>query len=78
MADDPATEHALSESIGIGIFEMAENAERSTKATPRGTESDLRKESANTFDWIRVNSESLSNEIDEKDMQFGKHDEQRI
>jgi hypothetical protein len=27
---------------------------------------------------IRVNSESVSNEIDESDLQYEKHDEQRI
>jgi hypothetical protein len=27
---------------------------------------------------IRVNSESISNEIDESDLQYEKHDEQRI
>jgi hypothetical protein len=32
----------------------------------------------NAFDLIRVNSESVSNEINESEMQFEKHDEQRI
>jgi hypothetical protein len=32
----------------------------------------------NTFDSMRVNSESASNEIDESDLQFEKYDEQRI
>jgi hypothetical protein len=27
---------------------------------------------------MRINSESVSNEIDESDMQYEKHDEQRI
>jgi hypothetical protein len=31
-----------------------------------------------SFDSMRVNSESASNEIDESDLQFEKHDEQRI
>jgi hypothetical protein len=40
---------------------------------------DLREEqNRNAPDSIRVNSESLSNEIDESDLQFEKHDEQRI
>jgi hypothetical protein len=40
---------------------------------------DLREEQRqNAFDSIRVNSESVSNEIDESDSQFEKHDEQRI
>jgi hypothetical protein len=32
----------------------------------------------NAFDSMRINSESVSNEIDESDMQYEKHDEQRI
>jgi hypothetical protein len=32
----------------------------------------------NEFDSMRVNSESLSNEIDESESQYEKHDEQRI
>jgi hypothetical protein len=31
-----------------------------------------------TFDSMRINSESVSNEIDESDLQSEKHDEQRI
>jgi hypothetical protein len=37
----------------------------------------LRDERANAFDSMRVNSESLSNEIDESDLQDEKDDEQR-
>jgi hypothetical protein len=32
----------------------------------------------NAFDSMCVNSESASNEIDESDSQYEKHDEQRI
>jgi hypothetical protein len=32
----------------------------------------------NPFDSMRVNSESVSNEIDESDLQSAKHDEQII
>jgi hypothetical protein len=40
---------------------------------------DLREEQEeNEFDSMRVNSESVSNEIDESDVQSEKHDEQRI
>jgi hypothetical protein len=40
---------------------------------------DLREEQyQNTTDSMRVNSESVSNEIDESDWQFKKHSEQRI
>jgi hypothetical protein len=36
------------------------------------------KQYENAFDSMRVNSESVSNEIDESDSQYEKHDEQRI
>jgi hypothetical protein len=40
---------------------------------------DLReKHDENAFDSMRVNSDSVSNEIDENDRQHGKQDEQRI
>jgi hypothetical protein len=40
---------------------------------------DLREEqSTNALDSMRVNSESISNEIDESDLQHKKHREQRI
>jgi hypothetical protein len=40
---------------------------------------DLREEQRqNAFDAIRVNSESVSNEIDESELQYEKHDEERI
>jgi hypothetical protein len=40
---------------------------------------DLREEQdENAFDSMHVNSESISNEIDESDWQCEKHDEQRI
>jgi hypothetical protein len=40
---------------------------------------DLREEQReNAFDSMRVNSESVSNEIDESELQFEKHNEQRI
>jgi hypothetical protein len=40
---------------------------------------DLREEQyQNVFDSIRVNSESVSNEIDESDVHPQKHSEQRI
>jgi hypothetical protein len=39
---------------------------------------DSREELANASDSMRVNSESVSNEIDESEMQFEKHSEQRI
>jgi hypothetical protein len=36
------------------------------------------KQEENAFDSMRVNSEFVSNEIDESDLQSEKHDEQRI
>jgi hypothetical protein len=36
---------------------------------------DVREEWANALDSMRVNSESVSNEIDESDSQHEKHDE---
>jgi hypothetical protein len=36
------------------------------------------KQYENALDSIRVNSESLSNEIDESDLQYEKHSEQMI
>jgi hypothetical protein len=39
---------------------------------------DLREEHIqNAFDSMRVNSESVSNEIDESEVQFEKHSEER-
>jgi hypothetical protein len=41
--------------------------------------SDLREEQEkNVFDSMRVNSECVSNEIDESDLHCEKHSEQRI
>jgi hypothetical protein len=45
--------------------------------TFRGIVIDLRAESRNASDSMRVSRESFSNEIDESDSQFAKHDEQR-
>jgi hypothetical protein len=40
---------------------------------------DLREEQEeNAFDSMRVNSEFVSNEIDESELQYEKHDEERI
>jgi hypothetical protein len=39
---------------------------------------DLGEQLANEPDSMRVNSESVSNEIDESDLQYEKHNEQRI
>jgi hypothetical protein len=39
---------------------------------------DLRRELENAFDSMRLSRESFSNEIDESERQFEKHDEQRI
>jgi hypothetical protein len=39
---------------------------------------DLREQKEKAPDLIRVNSQSISNEIDESDSHFEKHSEQRI
>jgi hypothetical protein len=39
---------------------------------------DLREDQVNTFDSMHVNSDSVSNEIDESDLHAAKHDEQKI
>jgi hypothetical protein len=39
---------------------------------------DLREEPANALDVMRVNSESVLDEISERNKQSEKHDEQRI
>jgi hypothetical protein len=38
----------------------------------------LREEEQNAFGSMRVNSEVVSNEIDESELQSEKHDEQRM
>jgi hypothetical protein len=39
---------------------------------------DLREDQVNASDSMRVNSECVSNQIDESDLQHEKHDEQWI
>jgi hypothetical protein len=39
---------------------------------------DLSEENSNACDLMRVNSDSVSNEIDESDLHAAKHDEQII
>jgi hypothetical protein len=76
MKHDLTTKCKLSEAIEIEIFQ---NAEPSINCTARGIVIDLREEQEeNEFDSTRVNSEFVSNEIDESDLQSEKHDEQRI
>jgi hypothetical protein len=65
-------------SIEIEIFDIPENAEPSIKSTSRRIMIDLRVEPENAFDSMRRSCESSSNKIDESDLQFKKHDEQRI
>jgi hypothetical protein len=68
----------LSDAIEIDILETFENAEPSINRTFRGIVIDLREEYINAFDSMCVNSESVSNEIDESELHDEKHDEQRI
>jgi hypothetical protein len=55
-----------------------QKAEPSMNRTVRGITIDRSDESENANDSIRVNREFDSNEIDESDLQFEKHFEQRI
>jgi hypothetical protein len=43
-----------------------------------GIKIDLRFENENAFDSIRFNDDADSNEIDESDLQYEKHDDPRI
>jgi hypothetical protein len=47
-------------------------------ATVSGISMDLSDEDENAYDSIRANRESDSNEIDESDLHFVKHDDPRI
>jgi hypothetical protein len=78
MNEDSTVECEFSASIENEIFEMPANAEPSIKSTSRGIMIDLRAESENAFDSIRRTRESFSDEIDESDWHFSKHDKQRI
>jgi hypothetical protein len=78
MKPDLRTKCALFGSIDTAISRTFENAEPSIKLTQRGMAIDLRNAHENTCDSIRPNSEPVSNEIDESDSQYEKHDEPRI
>jgi hypothetical protein len=77
MNDESTMKCEFPASIEIKIYEIFENAKPSIKSTSRGIIIDLRAESRNASDSMRVSRESFSNEIDESDSQFAKHDEQR-
>jgi hypothetical protein len=65
--------------IESGTFDVVDNVEPSIHRTFRGIVIDLREEQPqNAPDSMRVNSESVSNEIDESDSQDKKQNEQRI
>jgi hypothetical protein len=78
MKSDLITKCELLNSIEIAMLGIFKNAEPSTNSTFCGIVIDLRGEGENACDSMRVNSELGSNEIDESDLQFEKHDEQRI
>jgi hypothetical protein len=70
MKSELTTKCKLSGAIEIDIFETAANAEPSINWTWRGIVIDSREEQyANASDSMRVNSESVSNEIDESELQ---------
>jgi hypothetical protein len=75
---DSTTKCELFESIEIEMPEILENAEPSIKSTYRGTIIDLREDHENVFVSMRVNSESISNEIYDSGLECAKHPEQRI
>jgi hypothetical protein len=78
MKHDLTTKCRLSEAIKIEICETFENAESAINRTFPGIVIDLREEEEKAFDSMRINSELVSNEIDESDLQYEKHSEQRI
>jgi hypothetical protein len=78
MKSDLITKCKLFDSIEIAILETSANAEPSTNTTFRGIVIDLREEPVNAFDSMHVNSESVSNEIDESELQSEKQYEERI
>ena len=78
MKSDLITKWGLFDSIEIAILETPAKVEPSTNSTFWGIVIDLREESVNAFDSMRVNSEFVSNEIDESDLQYEKHFEQII
>jgi hypothetical protein len=58
--------------------QSAGNASPAMNETVTGTTTKERYVPAKAPASIRVNSESVSNDIDESDSQYEKHDEQRI
>jgi heat shock protein HspQ len=78
MNDESTMKCEFPSSIEIETREIFENAEPSIKLTSRGIVIDLRPEKRNAYDSMRFSREPFSNEIDESDLQFKKHDEQRI
>jgi hypothetical protein len=78
MKSDLIAKCKLLDSIETAILETRENAEPSINSTFCGIVIYARVESVNAYDSMRVNSESVSNEIDESDLQSEKQYEQRI
>jgi hypothetical protein len=78
MKSESIIQCALFGSIEITISGTLENAEPSINRTWRGILIELREPRENTCGPMRPNSEPASNEIDESDLQYEKHDEPRI
>jgi hypothetical protein len=72
------TNVVLPYSIDIVNILIPANAEPSIDVTVRGIKIDVSDENENAHDSIRRNRESDSNDIDESDSQYEKHDEPRI
>jgi hypothetical protein len=77
MNDESIMKCEFPASIEIEIHGKFENAEPWIKSTSRGIIIDLSTENENASDSMRFNRKSFSNEIDESDQQFAKHDKQK-
>jgi hypothetical protein len=78
MNDESTVKCEFPASIEIENGETFENAEPSIKSISRGILIDLKAENENASDSMRFSRESFSNEVDESDRQFERHDERRI
>jgi hypothetical protein len=68
----------LPDSIKTDFIDVVAKAEPSINSTFRGITIDLSVDDENAYDSIRFNDDGDSNEIDESDLQYAKHDDPRI
>jgi hypothetical protein len=78
IKSDLITKCELLDSIEIAILATFVNAEPSINSTFCGIVIDSTEEPLNAPDSMCVNSDPVSNEIEESDSQYEKHSEQRI